>query len=243
MRGVSYSWQAILVFLAVLIGSTFLLRLAIARVPAFRRMQALNDEADAIKIQRRMVKETVDASNKAGLATNLFFYALVLPWCLDLAPRPWWRYVVEVVAVLMLFDFMYYWTHRLIFHGPWLRKVHALHHQAHTPTNIDGYFVHPLETTIGIVLFLISIPIVALVGGAPLHAVSAAVATLLFTQLNILNHTFVYLPDFPFRAISNVTWIHAAHHVSMNKGNYATLTMLYDRIFGTYEKPVSRPTP
>ena len=239
----SYHWPAILVFLAVLIGLTFALRLAISRVPAFRRMQALNNEADAIKLERRVVKETVAASNKAGLATNLFFYALVLPWCLDLTPRPVWRHAVDVVAVLLVFDFMYYWTHRLIFHGPWLRKVHALHHQAHTPTNIDGYFVHPLETSIGVALFLISMPIVALAGGAPLHGASMAVATLLFTQLNILNHTFVYLPDFPFRPISNITWIHAAHHVNMNKGNFSTLTTLYDWMFGTLEQPVSRPTP
>jgi sterol desaturase/sphingolipid hydroxylase (fatty acid hydroxylase superfamily) len=239
----SYHWMAILVFLLTLISLTILLRLLISRIPSFVRMRALNDAADAVKLERRVVKETVAASNKAGLFTNLFFYALVLPWCLDLSPRPLWRHAVDVVAVLLVFDFMYYWTHRLVFHGPWLRKVHALHHQAHTPTNIDGYFVHPLETTIGITLFLISMPIVALVSGAPLHAASMAVATLLFTQLNILNHTFVYLPDFPFRAISNVTWIHAAHHVNMSKGNYATLTMIYDWMFGTLEKPVSRPTP
>jgi sterol desaturase/sphingolipid hydroxylase (fatty acid hydroxylase superfamily) len=29
----------------------------------------------------------------------------------------------------------------------------------------------------------------------------------------------------------------------MNRGNYATLTMLYDRLFGTLEAPVSRQTP
>ena len=29
----------------------------------------------------------------------------------------------------------------------------------------------------------------------------------------------------------------------MNRGNYATLTMLYDRLFGTYEQPVQRATP
>ena len=238
----TYDWKATLLFLAVLIGLTFALRLLIFRVPAFQRMRALNDAADRVKLERRVVKETVDASNKAGLATNLFFYALVLPFCLDLAPRPWWRHAVDVVAVLMVFDLLYYWTHRLIFHGPALRRVHALHHQAHTPTNIDGYFVHPLETSIGIALFLISMPIVALAGGAPLHAAGMAVATLIFTQLNILNHTFVYLPYFPFKTISNITFLHAAHHVNMNQGNYATLTMLYDWMFGTLEKPVSRPT-
>ncbi len=37
-----------------------------------------------------------------------------------------------------------------------------------------------------------------------------------------------------------MTGVHAAHHVDMNQGNYATLTMGYDWLFGTYEKPVSR---
>ena len=52
MRGVSYSWQAILLFLAVLIGLTFALRLAISRVPAFVRMRALNDEADEVTLSQ-----------------------------------------------------------------------------------------------------------------------------------------------------------------------------------------------
>jgi sterol desaturase/sphingolipid hydroxylase (fatty acid hydroxylase superfamily) len=238
----TYSWPAILLFLATLIALTFALRLAIARVPAFARMRALNDAADAVKLERPRVKEAVAASNRAGLLTNLFFYAAVLPFCLDLAPRPLWRHAVDVAAVLLVYDFLYYLTHRFLFHGPALRKVHALHHQAHTPTNIDAYFVHPLETSIGLVLFLISMPLVALAGGAPLHAVSMALATLIFTQLNILNHTYVNLPEFPYRTISKITWLHAAHHVNMNKGNYATLILLYDWIFGTLEEPVSRPT-
>ena len=120
--------------------------------------------------------------------------------------------------------------------------MHALHHGAHTPTHIDAFYVHPLETTIGLVLYLGSIPLVAALSGAPLHAVSMAVATLLFTQLNTINHTFVNLPRFPFRTLSYITHVHAAHHVDMNRGNYATLSMLYDRLFGTYEAPVSRET-
>ena len=76
----SYHWMAILVFLLTLISLTILLRLLISRIPSFVRMRALNDAADAVKLERRVVKETVAASNKAGLATNLFFYALVLPW-------------------------------------------------------------------------------------------------------------------------------------------------------------------
>jgi sterol desaturase/sphingolipid hydroxylase (fatty acid hydroxylase superfamily) len=240
---VHYDWQALLVFVAALVALSLLTRVLVFRVPAFRRMRALNLEADRVKLERPRFAAAVRASNRAGLATNLAFYAGVLPFCISLAPRPWWRHVVDVVAVLMLYDFVYYWTHRSLFHGRLLRKVHALHHQAHAPTHIDGYYVHPLETSIGLLLFMGSMPLVALAGGAPLHAVSMAVATLLFTQLNILNHTFVDLPDPPYRTVSTITWLHAAHHVNMNKGNFATLTVLYDRLFGTLEAPVRRETP
>jgi sterol desaturase/sphingolipid hydroxylase (fatty acid hydroxylase superfamily) len=121
--------------------------------------------------------------------------------------------------------------------------LHELHHEARTTTYIDGLYVHWLETTIGLVLFLGSIPLVAAIGGAPLSAYSMAVATLLFTQLNTINHCWVNLQTFPFRTLSRITALHAAHHVDMNHGNYATLTMLYDRLFGTLEAPVSRPNP
>ena len=131
----------------------------------------------------------------------------------------------------------------MLFRSKALRKVHALHHQARTPTYIDALYVHPVETAIGLLLFLGSIPLVGALGGAPLHAVSMAIATLIFTQLNTINHTWVNLPAFPFKTLTKITALHAAHHVDMNHGNYATLSMIYDWLFGTLERPVSRSTP
>lgn len=239
----SYDWKAALVFLATLVALTAIGQLLAFRVPELRRMRELNREADREKLSRRRVAEAVRRNNRAALLTNAGFYLAVLPFCLSLEPRPLWRHAVDAVAVLMVFDFLYYLTHRFLFHGRALRKVHALHHQARTPTYIDGLYVHPLETAIGLVLFLGSIPLVAAIGGGPLGAVSMAVATLVFTQLNTINHCYVNLPHFPFRTLSRITQLHAAHHVDMNRGNYATLTMLYDRLFGTLEAPVARPAP
>ena len=70
-----------------------------------------------------------------------------------------------------------------------------------------------------------------------------AFATLVFTQANQINHTFVNLPHFPWKTLDRITSLHAAHHVVMKRGNYATLTMLYDWLFGTLEEPVSREAP
>jgi sterol desaturase/sphingolipid hydroxylase (fatty acid hydroxylase superfamily) len=239
----SYDWKAALVLLATLVALSVVGRFLAFRIPALARMRELNREADRKKLARERFHKGVEASNRAGLLTNVFCYVAVLPFCLSLAPRPLWRHALDVVVVLLVFDFLYYLTHRFLFHGKLLRKVHARHHEARTPTYVDALYVHPLETTIGLVLFLGSIPLVAAVADTPLNAFSMAVATLLFTQLNTINHTFVNLPEFPFRWLSRITWHHAAHHVDMNHGNYATLTMLYDRLFGTYEEPVSRPAP
>jgi sterol desaturase/sphingolipid hydroxylase (fatty acid hydroxylase superfamily) len=155
-----------------------------------------------------------------------------------------WVFLLEIVGILLIFDFMYYLTHRFLFHGDPLRKVHALHHQARKPTFIDSLYVHPLETFIGLSLFLLSIPIVGLIEGTPVNTFSAAIATLIFTQLNTLNHVYTQLPRdrWLFRTVDYITGVHAAHHVDMSHGNYATLTMFYDKLFGTFEEPVHRET-
>jgi sterol desaturase/sphingolipid hydroxylase (fatty acid hydroxylase superfamily) len=239
----SYDWQAAVVFFVSLVVLTGVGRFLVFKIPDLQRMRELNREEDRRKLSRKRFREAVAVNNRVGLLTNAVFFVTLLPLCVNLEPRPLWRHVVDIVAVLMVFDFFYYLTHRFLFHGKLLRKVHALHHQAHTPTYIDALYVHPLETFIGLVLFLGSIPLIAGLTGGAMNAFSMAIATLIFTQGNTLNHTFVDLPRFPFKTIDHITSIHAAHHVDMERGNYATLTMLYDWLLGTLEAPVSRSTP
>ncbi len=239
----SYDWMAALASIGTLYVMTTIGVFLAFKVPALQQMRELNREADRTKLARKRFKEAVKVNNKAGLITNLIFYAAILPLCVSLESRPLWRHLFDIVAVLAVYDFFYYLIHRFIFHGKLMHKVHSLHHQARTPTYIDALYVHPLETTIGLSLFLLTIPLIAALSGAPLNAFSMAVATLIFTQLNTINHTYVNLPYFPFKTVDYITSIHAAHHVDMNQGNFATLSMIYDWLFGTLEKPVSRPAP
>ncbi len=239
----SYDWMAALASIGTLYVMTTIGVFLAFKVPALQQMRELNREVDRTKLARKRFKEAVKVNNKAGLITNLIFYAAILPLCVSLESRPLWRHLVDIVAVLVVYDFFYYLIHRFIFHGKLMHKVHSLHHQARTPTYIDALYVHPLETTIGLSLFLLTIPLIAVLSGAPLNAFSMAVATLIFTQLNTINHTYVNLPYFPFKTLDYITSIHAAHHVDMNRGNYATLSMIFDWLFGTLETPASRPAP
>ena len=70
---------------------------------------------------------------------------------------------------------------------------------------------------------------------APMHAATVAVAYLIYVQINQINHCKVELPYFPFKTLTWITEKHAVHHENMHKGNYATITLLYDKLFGTLD--------
>jgi hypothetical protein len=75
------------VFLASLVAMTVGGRWLAFRIPELRRMRDLNREADREKLARPRYRAAVQASNRAGLATNAAFYLAVLPVCVSLTPR------------------------------------------------------------------------------------------------------------------------------------------------------------
>ena len=238
----TYDWLAALAFLGTLVASTMIAKRLLFRIPAFAQMREENRVVDKTKLAKDAYRAYVKTNSNWGLGFNVVFYLTVLPFFVSFDAPPIWQMLLEILAILAIFDFMYYWTHRSLFHGDLLRKVHAQHHLARKPTHIDAQYVHPLETCIGLALFLFSIPILSLIEGAPLHFFPVAMATLIFTQLNTVNHTYTRLPsdNWFFRTVDYITGVHHAHHVDMSHGNYATLTMFYDKLFGTFEEPVKR---
>ena len=144
---------------------------------------------------------------------------------------PAWRYGLEAMTVILIYDFAYYFMHRYPFHE-WkiLRGVHSVHHAARNPRFIDSLLLHPVETVLGLGLFFGS---VALVGGVHIYTLAALFTT--YTALMILNHAGVDYPRFPFKTLGILAAKHDRHHHSMLSGNYAAVTPLPDIIFGTVE--------
>lgn len=230
-----YHWQEALLTLLAIIALTKVGKFIVFKVPALAAMRNVNLEEDNAKIAQAKYPPVIKASQRVGLAVNIGFFVLILPWVVTLEAQPVWTMLLHGVAILMIYDFFYYLCHRFWFHGKGkMRQIHAVHHQARSPTHIDGFYVHPLETFIGLSLFLGLVGILGALLGT-LHVATVAVTYVVYVQLNTINHTRVTLPYFPFRTLSWITAKHHVHHENMHKGNYASITLLYDRLFGTLD--------
>jgi len=169
--------------------------------------------------------------NGAFSALVIFGFALGLRGFLFTSATPaWWRILVDVVGVLLAYDFLYYLLHRYPFHQwGYLKRVHTVHHLARYPRAIDSLFLHPVENLLGLTLLFTCIAGWAWLV-APLPFVSFAVIALIYTQLNVIIHAGLDLPGLGFMARK-----HEIHHRSMKQGNYASITPVFDVLFGTRE--------
>lgn len=230
-----YNLLGAVITLASIVLITVVGKWAVFKIPALHEMRELNRAEDKIKWKKAKYPPMVRASQKVGLYCNVAFYAIIIPLCVTLQPQPLWQMLLDVCIILMFYDFFYYLSHRFWFHGNGaMRQVHAVHHQARSPTYLDAHYVHPTETLIGLSLYFGSIVILAALMGK-FHVATLVITSVIYYQLNQINHTVVKLPYFPFKTLSWITEKHAVHHQNMHKGNYATITLFYDKIFGTLD--------
>ena len=196
------------------------------RFAAYRISDDPHRAIDSASLKKSVIKNTLFSTSLIILAAfslqDFLFYE---------GPVAIWRMVLEALAVIVLYDFLYYFVHRYAFHE-WrlLRSAHAIHHASQNPRVIDALLLHPIETFLGLALLYLSI---LAVGG--IHLFTFAPIFAAYTTLNVFNHAGVALPWFPFKTIGSLAIKHDRHHHSMLSGNYASITPLPDYVFGTLE--------
>ena len=235
----TYDWIAGLITLALIIGLTVIGHQVVFRIPAIARTREHNNAINRDKWRNKGHKyqHRVKSNQRIGLVFTLGFYLLVQPFIVTTDAQPVWKVLLDIVLILMIYDFFYYLTHRFLFHGKgYFRRVHAVHHQARSRvSSIDSHLLHPWEIFIGIALFYVVTVGYALVQGHPFHFTTIVTTSIIYTQLNQLNHCRIDLDTAPWKTINWIAMKHDAHHLDMHKGNYATITLLYDWLFGTLE--------
>jgi sterol desaturase/sphingolipid hydroxylase (fatty acid hydroxylase superfamily) len=234
-----YRWDLSLLTLVLTLLIPFVAGRLLQFVPTIRHETTRNREAFRAKMQKPAYAANHMWNRKWAALFMLVIFGLIIPFTLTLEPQPWWRVLVDVVVILMVYDFVYYLTHRFLFHagGPFdgpLMWMHAVHHRQHNPCKMDSSYIHPLEVAIGLGLYVATIFFLSLVLGR-FHVASIVVTWIAFSAINLHNHNLWESDRFPFRYLNYAAKMHHNHHERFTGGNYATITLLYDWMFGTLD--------
>jgi len=234
-----YEWQLSLCALLAVMFFPVLVKRLLGLVPTVREIQRHNDDVAKRQVQKSFYNPIQNRSKLWGLSTMFGIYALIIPFVITSTAQPWWQMVWDAFVILMVYDFFYYLVHRFVFHnggpgpGP-LMWVHAVHHQQKDPCRLDSNYLHPLETCIGLSLYGATIGLLGALMG-DFHVVTIWLTWTAFSEINKHNHDRMDADHFPFRYLNYMAFMHHVHHARFTAGNFATISLFYDWLFGTYD--------
>ena len=155
---------------------------------------------------------------------------LVVPWSIPVA---WW----SVALILVLADLTYYWEHRIAHEVRLLWTQHAVHHSSRDYNIVTGVRFGPLE---GVWSMVAHVPLVFL--GFPPEMIFFGVIVVLAYQTWL--HTELIGKLGAVEWVLNTPSHHRVHHGCDEKyldRNYGGITILWDRLFGTFQEEEETP--
>lgn len=210
----------------------------------YRAAVATNRQVFEEKMQRPSYAENQAWNRKWAIVDQIIIFFGIVPFCVTLDMPPLWRFGVDIVVILMVYDFFYYLTHRFVFHdtqlfgkrivGP-LKWMHAYHHRQHNPCRKDSSYIHPLEVFLGLGLYVATIFVLSRFMGS-FHVVTIILTWVAFSEINQHNHDRWTEDRFPFKYFNYASVLHHYHHARFTGGNFATISPLYDWMFGTLDE-------
>jgi sterol desaturase/sphingolipid hydroxylase (fatty acid hydroxylase superfamily) len=228
---------SLLTFVGVMAASAICKQLVLLNA-GFKEAYVLNKTTFEKKLEKPLYAANHKWNRKWALGYMAVIWLGIVPFCLTLALKPWWAMLLDIAVILMVYDFFYYLTHRFLFHkngvlgGP-LVWMHAVHHQQLNPCRMDSSYIHPLEVAIGLGLYVATIFGLSRFLG-PFNVGTVIVTWVAFTQINLHNHD-LWEARFPSKYLAYAARMHHNHHGKFTGGNYATITVLYDWMFGTLD--------
>lgn len=171
---------------------------------------------------------TMSVTSVLSLATVLGVTYGLHDQLLHTRPVSAWTIAWQTLAVLFLYDFVYYFLHRAMHHPKLLRWVHGMHHRARNPSALESFYQHPIELLSGLALLFLSTWAIG-----PVHEHVFAATFLVYSTLNIIVHAGLVSRTALLAPVDFLIRKHHAHHASDPQKNYSSLTPLPDWIFGT----------
>jgi len=147
------------------------------------------------------------------------------------------RNILLPFAPAVIYDFFYYWHHRLQHRSPVFWPIHRLHHSTRSLNALAAFRIHWLEEPMRVVTM--TIPTVLLFHITPVEGAWIAFA---LGQLATFIHVNIRLPFGPFTRVLMGPQLHRLHHSFKPEHldrNYSAIFPVWDVIFGTYVPPKS----
>lgn len=174
---------------------------------------------------------TQKAANTIFIGSFFVLYNII-PWHI---PVNGW----SVIAAILVIDFLYYWEHRWEHEIRLLWSYHSIHHSSPIYNYTTALRVSFIDNFVTWVFYLPAI----LLGFHPV-IVLLAIAFILGYQFWIHTELIKSMPRW-FEWLFNSPSHHRVHHGSddiyLDK-NYGALLIIWDRMFGTFQKELHRPT-
>jgi len=143
--------------------------------------------------------------------------------------------LLQGLTFLFVFDFFYYWMHRLQHVTPWLWAQHKLHHAERSVNVTTGQRHHWLEEPLRV--FIVFLPFGMLFSISPPTVGWIWSALLLWGYFIHLN---LRLPFGPVTPLFTGPQLHRLHHSLKPEHtdvNFAAFFPIWDILFGTYVAP------
>lgn len=144
------------------------------------------------------------------------------------APASVLRVALQALAVLVVYDFTYYFLHRTMHHKKLMLFVHGVHHRAKNPSALESFYQHPVELLSGLSLLFLSTWIVG-----PVSHAAFSIVFFVYSMLNILIHSGFDTRSRALFMVDSITRRHHVHHNDDPEKNFASITPLPDLIFRT----------
>ncbi len=187
-----------------------------------------------VKVSRRRFWITIGGNGIFSTLLSLGMIYGLADVVLHAGDAPIWLMVVQGVAILVIYDFTYYWLHRAMHIKSVMRLVHGVHHRARYPSALESLYLSPVELFLGLALLMASTYAVSLFG--PVHYLAFCVVFFVYSTLNIVIHSGMIFPHRAFFVMNLLTKKHHEHHFGDYGRNYASITPLPDLLFGTLTK-------
>ncbi|MGA8847564.1 MAG: sterol desaturase family protein [Nocardioides sp.] len=175
---------------------------------------------------------TLTAWKAVGLLGYALLFAYVAPW--QLPVDAWWTWVLAIVGV----DFLFYWAHRIAHRVRLVWATHQAHHSSEY-FNFSTALRQKWNNLHELVLW------------APLPLLGVPPALIFFGfSVNLVYQFFVHTERVkklwrPIELVLNTPSHHRVHHGSDPEyldRNYGGILIVWDRLFGTFQPELHRPT-